>query len=282
MTQTVEHPVTGEPVEIPTEILAQRQRNLGGQPYRLWVEGKKVLQWKSYTTCSRCGGKGGWEGWPGFTCFRCGGSGTDPTPVRLLTDEQAAKARARALLRQEKRTQEADADRLANVEDLPILPDIWKAADAEYDLETANQRIPDPMPGFVRDVALKARHTRLTDKQISAVAEAWERHLARTAERQAERESAEPCPTEKAAVVEGVVLKAEWRESQYGSTLKMVVKDDRGFRVWATCPKSINVHSDELPGTRIRFVADLEQSNDDPCFGFATRPRKGEVLELSE
>lgn len=60
-----------------------------------------------------------------------------------------------------------------------------------------------------------------------------------------------------------------------GSTYKMLVQDDRGFKVWGTVPGSIAADK----GDEIKFVANVEASDDDPKFGFFKRPRKAVTLK---
>jgi len=92
--------------------------------------------------------------------------------------------------------------------------------------------------------------------------------------RQAEHEAAEPCPTGR-VVVTGEVLSVKLQDGYYGSTWKMLVKDDRGFKVWGSIPSSL----DASRGCRVTFTAAIEPSNDDDKFGFYKRPTKAEILE---
>lgn len=75
-------------------------------------------------------------------------------------------------------------------------------------------------------------------------------------------------------VVEGEVVSTKWVDSGYGSTQKMLVKNEAGWKVWGSVPSSIEVDK----GTRVRFTATVERSNDDSLFGFFKRPSKAEVL----
>jgi hypothetical protein len=97
-------------------------------------------------------------------------------------------------------------------------------------------------------------------------------------------------------VIEGEVLKVTVREYTlpYGggvsATLKVTVKDDRGFVVWGTLPAAIEQvargaageqwHDKEtiewLKGKRVRFTATVEAR--EAGFGVFKRPSKGEVL----
>jgi hypothetical protein len=54
----------------------------------------------------------------------------------------------------------------------------------------------------------------------------------------------------------------------------MLVKDDRGFRVYGTVPGDIIGVAN---GDRVRFDAAVEPSKDDPKFGFYKRPTKATI-----
>lgn len=95
-----------------------------------------------------------------------------------------------------------------------------------------------------------------------------------------EAETAAPVPvTDERLEVTGTVLSTRWQDGYaYGDRVfKMLVKDDRGFKVWGTVPRSLGYDLER--GTKVRFTAAVEQSNDDETFGFFKRPTKAEVLE---
>ena len=93
------------------------------------------------------------------------------------------------------------------------------------------------------------------------------------AERDAAHSEGEDVP-EGRLVITGTLLRMKWQEGYYGSTLKMLVQDDRGFRVWGTVPSSLDANRND----RIQFTAAVTQSDDDPKFGFFKRPTKATVL----
>ena len=76
----------------------------------------------------------------------------------------------------------------------------------------------------------------------------------------------------------GEVLATKWKDTDFGPVEKMLVQDDRGFKLWGTVPKSI----DPGRGDRIAFVATVEPSRDDSRFGFFKRPAKAVVLDDEE
>ncbi|NQU22366.1 MAG: hypothetical protein HQ567_13890 [Candidatus Nealsonbacteria bacterium] len=112
------------------------------------------------------------------------------------------------------------------------------------------------------------------------------------AERAAEKEAADPCPTGR-VVIEGEVIKAEWKESAYGGSLKMTVKTPGGWLCWGTAPGAFDSieepreHDGETwtiqrglhRGDRVKFTATLTPSDRDPKFGFFKRPAKAEIVE---
>lgn len=87
----------------------------------------------------------------------------------------------------------------------------------------------------------------------------------RRAQWAAEKAAAADCPSGRHKVT-GRVLKAEWRETNFGETFKAVVKSDPGYTVWVTAP------SETKRGDRVEFTATITPSTDDPKFGFAKRP----------
>ena len=97
---------------------------------------------------------------------------------------------------------------------------------------------------------------------------------AEEAKRQAQIDAAEPCPTGRVAIT-GEVLSTKWQDSAYGRSLKMLVKDDRGFKVWGSVPSSMNPNR----GDRITFMAAVQPSQDDEKFGFFKRPTKAMFLD---
>lgn len=138
--------------------------------------------------------------------------------------------------------------------------------------------------GFISDVARRGRqYGGATERQVEAVIKAHARGLEREAERarQAKADAmAEDCPQGKVTIT-GKVLGTREQEnpfSYYGGTItKMLVQADEGYKVWSTAPAAINDAG--LKGARIRFNATVTPSDDNPKFGFASRPSKAERLE---
>jgi hypothetical protein len=98
---------------------------------------------------------------------------------------------------------------------------------------------------------------------------------AERAERDAAHEAGENAP-EGRVVITGTVLAFKVQESMYGDVLKMLVQDDRGFRVWGSVPSSLD---DAERESRITFTATVTASDKDAKFGFFKRPAKAAVID---
>ncbi len=199
----------------------------------------------------------------------------------LPGQDEAARKRENAA-----RAAKAAATRKANIEYRATL--LFSVPRLAWAFEAA-----DESNSFVADVRRRFNSDRpeLSEKQVLAVIASAEKDLERAAQRAAEMETAEPVETGKGVTIEGVVLKTKWQESDYGDTLKMLVKDDRGFRVWGSVPASLQGEYDYEAGvmvgvadvgSRVRLVANVEASDDDAYFGFFSRPRRGQLLAEGE
>lgn len=132
---------------------------------------------------------------------------------------------------------------------------------------------------FVLDVARKLRnYGELSERQIAAVGTALERDAQRKAER--ENPPAEvPCPHADGTrtVVTGRIVATKWQESDYGSTLKMMMlipADGGVWKLWATVPTALDKgtqHSDEIRGTEATIRVTIQRT-DDPVFCRGKRP----------
>ena len=133
------------------------------------------------------------------------------------------------------------------------------------------------------------RKGELSERQVAAAVRSQER-MAQWAERkQAEREAladVEPLREGKREV-EGEVLSAKWKLSQYGESLKMLVREDDGNKVWGSVPQFLQdlaweqfdgPAEDTLPGKRVSFSAEVERSRDDEHFGFFKRPKNAKLV----
>jgi hypothetical protein len=164
-----------------------------------------------------------------------------------------------------------------------------KAAAARDEFLAANPAIAALMPridefaqvsSFVADVLRKVeRYGDLSARQIECVLSAVAELDAEAAAKAAAGPEPEPEPVvEGRRVIKGEVLTTKSQDTDYGTTYKMLVEEATGAKVWGTIPRAIYPGK----GDRVRFTATVEASQDDPCFGFYSRPTKAEVVEEAE
>ena len=231
-----------------------------------------------YLTCTKCSGTGSvsWGidvmGRPvqrdgqvhdvGRVCFDCGGTGGSWSTVER--EERLARRRAQAAARRE-------AKRLAKIDAH------WSAfAAAQPEAAAAIEFLVEREHDF--GYAARGQVYSFGVEVFPGVVEAAVRIAAEVAEE--ERRAAEPKP-EPVAVVEGrVEIVGEVLGTKvvdgyaYGSSVvKMIVGDDRGFRVYGTAPSAL-LDGSPLKGRRVAFTAQIEASRDDVDFGFFKRPTK--------
>lgn len=152
---------------------------------------------------------------------------------------------------------------------------------------------------ILRDIVGRlVQYGNISDKQLAFLAKLVDRvdnyakfEAAREAKRAAEAAAAADCPTGR-VVITGEVISTRSQASDWGLTYKMLVKDDRGFKVWGTVPAGIDMYTVAAGkpgdywqrqhtvgrGDRVEFTATLKPSPDDPKFGFASRPAKAKML----
>lgn len=119
----------------------------------------------------------------------------------------------------------------------------------------------------------------LSDKQIDCIMTSTDRDIQRAAEKAAEPKPELPVATGRRTVV-GEILATKLVESDYGDTLKMLVREDDHNKVWGTVPSGlydlvpVKEGEHQFRGTRVSFTATVEASRDDEHFGFYSRPTK--------
>lgn len=247
---------------------------------RLAAEGKlktEGYRWaphsKGLGSCGHCGARMRYAAlmfqfevkemiWVGEICLNGTFSETKEDFQSIREQANIQRQRTKALGLAERRLQ----DLIANYPELAIWGDkeAWEKVEGKY-------------PFFVRDIKSKLSRYDLSPRQIEAVVKAMKETDERLAQRAEEQktEVTAPCPNGKHEVI-GEVLTKKLQEGYYGNTLKMLVKDDKGFKVWVTLPSSL---SGVQKGDRVKFTATLEQSRNDETFGFGKRPTKAVVLE---
>ncbi len=106
---------------------------------------------------------------------------------------------------------------------------------------------------------------------------------ARKAERAAIEANAQPVPvTADRVAFSGTVVGTKAQDTQFGTTYKMIVLDDRGFKVYGTIPSAFPGRAADMLGKRVAFQAKVEVSHDDPKFGFFSRPTKATIEEVAQ
>jgi hypothetical protein len=131
---------------------------------------------------------------------------------------------------------------------------------------------------IIQDIRRKlTRYGSLSNAQIALVRKIAKEIREKAACREEERQNASPVVEGNGIEIEGLVVNTKYHRNGYGESLKMVVKDDRGFCVWGTVPE-ILLGNESVKGRRVKFVANVQKSYRDDCFGFFKRPRRAEFI----
>lgn len=228
--------------------------------------------------CGRCGGTGnvGFGNVFGGICFKCNGSqGTMLTVKEARKRTKAAAQRAARAERKLIAKQEFHNQQMERAEAVyPILAG-W--------LESISE------DNFMLDLWTKAFDYELTGKQIAAAAANLQRKIDRAEQRAAEKAALSEVQVGKQTIT-GTIVTVKYQDSQYGGSWKMLVLDDRNFKVWGTVPTAIfdqqrdeaaegeNPFAEHLKGRKVSFNAAVTASDDDKTFGFFKRPTKATLL----
>lgn len=189
----------------------------------------------------------------------------------MLAAKRVAKQREREATEQFQRAWEKDHGDVAN-----FLTGVYESA-------VRVGRISD----FLLDLRSKLiQYGYLTERQTAAVEKIMARQAEFDAKRKESEPDAKPIPEQlhgERAEIRGEVLSVKWKDdARFGGSYKMLVRDERGFKVWGTTPKGIapevDLDLDELKGAKVSFVATIEPSKDDPTFGFFKRPKTPQLL----
>lgn len=220
--------------------------------------------------CGRCGGAGILSMYVhlnGGVCFECDGAGVarhTTVGEERRRDRETVNRMNRKMLRNEKeraaRVAKADAERAeAEAKKAAFL--------AEHEgLADALAALPGDFGASLR-ASLATKGT-LTEKQVAAAF--------RVAGEVTEREEKAAPVVEGRGVITGTVRSIKSVDTDFGTTFKIVVEDDRGFRLYGTVP---NVILDDVEaGSRVEFTARAEASKNDPAFGFYSRPSKARIV----
>lgn len=179
---------------------------------------------------------------------------------------EAFAAKKRVELEQAKASAKAVADK-------------WRAENPEFAAELATYADDHHILG---DMQRKLnQYGSLSDKQVAFAQRLIEETRERLENPPEPEPDPEPIPAElygNRVELTGVVLGTKTTESQWGNQFKMLFLDDRGFKLWGSVPSL----GGPVKGARVSFVARVEASDDDPCFGFYSRPTKAQFIDEEE
>lgn len=202
-----------------------------------------------------------------------------------------------------------------------LVEEVCDVCDGHYEQEVEFVVLDNRVNILVDIVRKLVRYGDLSDKQFkfleklaSELMDIKAANAKREEEAAQERASSEPVPAGRQKVT-GEIVSKRWEENGYGGSLKILVKDNRGFKVWGNCPSSISLRDKKVyqevestnylrlmqgdgghteirdgklnyhwmaqvaieKGDKVEFTATLEQSKDDDRFGFFKRPTKATV-----
>jgi hypothetical protein len=198
-------------------------------------------------------------------CYLCHGVGFTTDTLRLEANRAKARARREAKAAKEWAAGQADRDAQAAAEQ--ARRDEWAANHAD---------VIAALPSIGGDFGQNLRD------QFAANGELREKAVELIRADIAARATAGPVPAGRVVVTGEIVgTKVAVSYDPFGRevrTPKMIVRDDRGFKVFGTMPSSL----DAAKGDRVTFSATVEASQDDETFGFFKRPTKASVLQVAE
>src|SRR4029077_290947 len=135
------------------------------------------------------------------------------------------------------------------------------------------------------------KYGNFSEKQVSYVKVLLEKidaRATREAQRQLEKENAQPCPIGRVSI-SGTVLSTKYQASDFGNILKMLVKAEEGYLVFGSVPASISTIDEKGGGQRllkhgdkVMFTALVTPSKDDTKFGFFKILTKASLVPSEE
>jgi hypothetical protein len=134
---------------------------------------------------------------------------------------------------------------------------------------------------FTHDIYRKLQqYGNLSERQVAAVLRGAERDAEFAARREAERielKSVAPL-AEGRRFIAGEIVSAKWKVTPYGMQAKMLVREAEGNKVWGTIPANLVPDDEELQplvGALVSLTGTVRRADDDPHFGFFSRPQHG-------
>jgi hypothetical protein len=119
------------------------------------------------------------------------------------------------------------------------------------------------------------RYGKLSPKQMQAAERGMDNAAKRLAEWKAKEAEAVVEVPEGRIEITGEIKTLRIDDGEFGTQLKTLILDDRGFKVWGTVPKAI--YDDVEQGARVTLTATVTKS-DDKGFGFFKRPAKAALI----
>lgn len=260
--------------------------------------------------CRRCGGTGHYS-YDGMSsdCYLCNNSSAK-LGEPLESYEAGIKwchTRAMARKRREAKKEQERLAKLAKREEAQlavkeIAPEVYDFLMSDAAYESRNSFVAQMSSVFQYHIGTDRRWT---EKMTDAI----RRHLSTLAREEADA-AAHPV-VEGRIVIRGEIMSAKVVETDFGTAYKILVKDERGFKVWGSLPKAqadeaydlwyaeMEKNGDSLydfgpavwllggghdgkyagvKGRGITFSATVKASDDDKAFGFFSRPTKGAWL----
>lgn len=191
-----------------------------------------------------------------------------------------------------KRVAKEDKERNGREKLLAEFPELTKLTDVDWyfaDNESG-------LGSFMSDMKHALSKGEMSGRQVEATLRAIEKidaRRAREAKWKAEREAAVDKATQDGVrvkagryVFEGSIISVREDDDPFsysgGTKIKILVLADDQRKLWGTLPSKLRVlfnqddnGSDSYKGRRITFTATVKPSDDDPLFGFFSRPVKG-------
>ncbi len=276
-----------------------------------------------YRGCKRCGGSGHYV-FDGFDdlCYHCRNVFSGRLGVHIGTLADAEKDAAKRAKAKQARLDKAEALRMVEVRKMEAKqealrvehPDVFEFLMGinldpfrDFDHEPSQEewdaasRSKEKNP-FVVAMAENLQFVSKADKPFSEkMINALKVQIAERAARAAAKAEA-PAVVEGRQVLSGEIVSIKTVENDFGSATKVVIQEDRGFRLYGTLQKDIaheiywalhekleadgysiydqgpEVWFEAAKGKKVSFTATVEVSKDDHSFGFFSRPTKGQVL----
>lgn len=149
----------------------------------------------------------------------------------------------------------------------------WREQNSSLVNDLAN--LPDDASYFLKDMQRSIeKWGKLTPNQERAAIKSlanFKEHKATLAKREAALADTPPLQAGRQAL-KGEILSTKWQDSDYGTSLKMLVQLEDGNRVYGTLPAAIHSNEGEYAGLKIAFTATVKPSDKDPHFGYFSRP----------